>query len=164
MKILQEIHQKEVWEYWTQEECWPRDVRNFRKDIADNLPNDLKWYLAEIEKEDLGKIFIISSDDWASLTANFRISEVSDSIEKGVFNKKVQVILQIENVGKRGSQCINSKLVLVASTIGGNFTIIEGNKRAVALFRLNELVGKHVFLGISNEIRGFLWARYTKGV
>jgi len=37
------------------------------------LPKDIQWYLAEVEAEDLEKIFIISSDDWKTITPKFKL-------------------------------------------------------------------------------------------
>jgi len=57
---------------------------------------------------------------------------------------------------------LDRKLILVSPSHTGNFTIIEGNKRAVALLSMNKLVGNQIYLGISKQILRYLWARYSK--
>lgn len=85
-----------------------------------------------------------------------------DSINKGIIDEKVNDILAKKRIYQSDIGGLDRRLILVAPSIEGNFTIIEGNKRAVALLIIGKLVGNQIYLGISNEIRNYIWARHSK--
>jgi hypothetical protein len=161
MKPLRGCSQYEIIDHWRTTEHY-RTIF-FRCDIIEKLPNDLKWFEVEIESNDIEKMYIISSDDWRILTSSFRVIDVVNSISKGKIDEKfVPNILEKKIKYEENINSIDRKLILVSPTIHGNFTIIEGNKRAVALHSINKLVGNTVYLGISNDVRSFVWARYAE--
>src|SRR5258708_1799060 len=81
MKELQEVLQSDVWQHWKKVEKCSDD--NFRTDIRNPLPNDLTWYLAEIEEKDLNQLFIISSSDWTDISGRtFRVLNVVNNLNQ----------------------------------------------------------------------------------
>ncbi len=88
----------------------------------------MQWFLAEIEKEDLEKIYIISSDDWLEFTPTFKIHDAVNSLGK-VDEPHVENILKKKKMFEKGIDLLDRKFLLVSPSIIGNFTIIEGNKR-----------------------------------
>lgn len=51
MRIIKEVKQSEVWNHWKTVEGFSED--NFRSDIKDPLPSDMKWYSAILEETEL---------------------------------------------------------------------------------------------------------------
>jgi len=162
MKLIKEVKQEEVWNHWKRVERIHETTIWWRSDIRHPLPRNLKWYLAEIEEKDIEKIFVISSDDWKTLTATFTLSEATEVFNKGIADEKVGNILAKKKIYQNNLDGLDRRFILVAPSINGSFTIIEGNKRAVALLSMNKLVGNQIYLGISREIRNYHWARYSK--
>lgn len=117
--------------------------------------------MAEIEEEDIEKIFIISSDDWRSITKTFRLLDTVKSLNSAKNDDKVKNILAKKEIYQRDINGLDRKFILVSPSVNGNFTIIEGNKRAVALLSMNKLVGNQIYLGISSKIKNYWWARYS---
>ena len=156
MKIIKEIKQDEVWKHWKNVEGWVDD--NFRSDIRDKLPDNLQWYISILETFDIGKTFIISSNDWRDndrlcipdfklLTAmsNYQVS-LNTTSKYGDIRKKELVL-------KNNLMGIDTKLFLIAPMQTGPFTIIEGNRRAIALGNLGKLNKLEIFLGVSSQIK-----------
>lgn len=71
-------------------------------------------------------------------------------------NREIEIPLYEENIDS-----IDRKIILVSPNIEGNFTILEGNKRAVALQSINRLTGNIAYLGISDWIKEYGWANYA---
>ena len=173
MKLIKEVTQEQVWEHWKNVEKLTGD--KFRWDIRKDLVEhyDMRWFLAETEKEDLENMFIISSDDWRVITKTFRLLETVKEFQLDVNEKRIEDI-PVERLKKvcdiqakkliyeENINGLDRKLILVSPSHTGNFTIIEGNKRAVALLSMNKLVGNQIYLGISKQILRYLWARYSK--
>ncbi|PIY75091.1 MAG: hypothetical protein COY85_01290 [Candidatus Portnoybacteria bacterium CG_4_10_14_0_8_um_filter_40_50] len=159
MRLLKECKQDEVWNHWKKVEGFSDD--NFRRDIRSYLPSDIKWYLAKIEEQDLQKLYIISSDDWRKLTETFKLVDVANAINNDICDEKVRDIKEKEKLYQNNINSLDKKFILVAPAIEGNFTVLEGNKRAIALQTLNKLEGNHIYLGISNGINNYVWARYS---
>lgn len=162
MKPIKGCLQDEVWNHWKKVEKIHDGVVDWRWDIRSPLPNNLQWFLTEIEEKDLPKIYIISSDDWKTLTQSFRFLEVVDALEKNVNDEKIIDIKAKRAIYQRDINGLDRKLVLVCPTTEGNFTIIEGNKRAVALQSIGKLVGTQIYLGVSSQIQNYKWARYSQ--
>jgi hypothetical protein len=162
MKLNKEVPVQEVWDDWMRGEGM-RDP-HFRSDIREPLPADAKWYSAELERQDIRQLFIISSDDWTEISAGtFLVERVLQSVNAGNFQKadSARISKKItDKIGylKSGGPC-NSHLILVSSNSSGPFTLIEGNHRAVAHFERGTLVGLKVYLGVSLRIRKYPWAR-----
>ncbi len=76
-------------------------------------------------------------------------------------DEKVRDIKEKKRIYQNNIDALDKKFVFVSPSIEGNFTIIEGNKRAVALQCLGKLVSNEIYLGISNDIRKYVWGRYS---
>lgn len=163
MKIIKEINQDEILNHWKRVENFSNN--DFRSDIRDPLPNDLQWYVASIETLDIGKIFIISSDDWRGdhlCVPNFKLLTAISNYKVSLNNtEKYDNIRKKEIIFKNDLNGIDTKLIFVAPSKNGPFTIIEGNKRAIALGCLGGLTSLEIFLGVSSEIKKYCWARYS---
>jgi hypothetical protein len=163
MKIIQKIEQNKVWDHWKKVEKFSDD--NFRSDIRNPLPSDLMWFQAKIEDIDLEKIYIISSDDWKLdklCEPDFRLISAIISYQVSTHNvAKYGDIRRKEFILKNNLNIIDTKLIIVAPCKAGPFTIIEGNKRAVALGSIGKIVDIEIFLGISSGITDYCWARYS---
>jgi hypothetical protein len=59
---------------------------------------------------------------------------------------------------------LDSRLIIVSPSLKGNFTLIDGNKRAVALYRIGRLVGNRAYLGISPDVVNYRWASRARMV
>jgi hypothetical protein len=161
MKPIKGVLQNEVWVHWKKVENIPDNETNWRSDIRDPLPANLKWFLAEIDNGDIPKIHIISSDDWKHLTPTFKLIDAVDGLNKNPYDDIVRNILEKKRIYQNDIDGLDRKFILVSSSIKGNFTIIEGNKRAVALQSMKKLAGNQIYLGISSKIRNYWWARYS---
>lgn len=162
MRIIRECSQKEVLDHWRA--LYNYKTVFFRCDILEKLPNDLKWFEVEIQPDDLEKIFIISSGDWAEagITVTFKVVEVVDYLKKGVSDDRIMPsILEKKRTYEDDINAIDRKFILVSPTLEGNYTILDGNKRAVALQSIDKLVGNVVYLGVSESIRKYVLAHYA---
>ncbi len=163
MIIIKDVEQEEVLDHWVKVEKLT-DISS-RKDIVDPLRTieDLRWSLAKIEEPDVGNIFIISSDDWKQdglCKEDFKLMTAAQNVDSNSGGKHSN-ILEKQNIFESGSNILDTKLFLVADNIKGRFTLIEGNKRSVALYRLNKIVGLEVYIAISKAIREYVWARHS---
>lgn len=162
MRIIRECPQEEVLNHW-------RTLYNyrtvfFRCDILEKLPNDLQWYEVKIEEEDLDNLYIISSGDWAvaGITITFKVVEVVDFLKRGISDDRIMPnILAKKRKYEDNINAIDKKFILVSPTLEGNYTILDGNKRAVALQSIDRLVGNVVYLGVSENIRKYALAGYA---
>lgn len=163
MKIIKNVSQDDVWNYWKTVEGFTTD--DFRLDIRKPLPDDLDWVLAIVEKEDVDSFFIISSDDWKQeklCNPDFKlITAITNYSNTPSSNGKYGDIRTKELLLSSDQNALDTKLILVSPSKRGPFTIIEGNKRAIALGKLRKIVGLEVFCGISPSIKDYLWARYS---
>lgn len=163
MKIVKKVNQDEVWNHWKIVEGFTTD--DFRSDIRNPLPNDLDWVLAIVQKEDIDSLFIISSDDWKQerlCEPDFKLTTaIANYSNTRSSNGKYNDIRTKELLLSSDQKTLDTKLILVSPNKEGPFTIIEGNKRAIALGKLQKIVGLEFFFGISPAIKDYLWARYS---
>ena len=163
MRIIKDVKQDEVWNHWKTVEGFTSD--DFRSDIRNPLPTDFNWFLAILEKEDINSLFIISSDDWKQervCDPDFKLTTaIKNYSNTPSSNGKYGDIRTKEAVLSSNSNVLDTKLILVSESKVGPFTIIEGNKRAVALGRLNKIEGLEIYLGVSSEVKDYFWSRYT---
>lgn len=164
MKIIKQVQQGEVWYHWRSVEGFTDD--NFRSDIRDPLPDDLIWYLSYLELPDIHKVYIISSDDWRTdklCVSDFKLITAISNYQLSSINiGKYGDIKQKEVTLKNSLDNIDTKLIFVAANKEGPYTIIEGNRRAIALGSIGKLKMLEIYLGISSRINNYLWARYSK--
>lgn len=176
MKIVGSVAQDEVWDHWFRTENYARHesltgeslrqaIENWRSDIKQPLPSDIRWHEAVLEQTDVSRLFIISSDDWSDISRRtFLVSSVAESLNETFSNEDS---LRISSDIKRklcfleSGGTLDTKLILVSDKVVGPFTIIEGNRRAVALRCLNRLAGTRIYLGISRGITDYGWSRYA---
>lgn len=163
MRIIANTSQSEVLAHWQKVERLA-DMAP-RSDILNPLPNDLMWYLAEIEYNDLDRLHVISSRDWSDISnGTFQVMHVVLNLNALPKNKDSQRIGN--NIRKKlrflksGGQ-LDTRLIAVANGTAADcpITLIEGNRRAVALAVRQQLSGQHIFLGISPQIIDYLWAK-----
>jgi len=126
---------------------------------------DLEWSLVELEGADLDKLYIISSDDWrvdGLCIPDFKLVTAISSYQKSTRSDgKFADIKAKEDIFVTNPSALDTKFIFVATKQGGPFTLIEGNKRSVALGNLEKLVGLEVFLGTSPAIKNYVWSRYA---
>ena len=163
MRIVKDVKQDEVWNHWKTVEGFTTD--DFRSDIRNPLPADLSWFLAKLEEEDISSLFIIPSDDWKQervCDPNFKLTTaIKNYSNTPSSNGKYGDIRAKETVLSSNSNMLDTKLILVSESKVGPFTILEGNKRAIALGQLGKMIGLEIFCGISPRIKDYVWARYS---
>lgn len=165
MRLLTTINRDRVIKYWGDNEG---QLLQYRGEIINKLPGDICWYLAKIEESDINKICVISSDDWAAITFKTfllknvdRFTTACDAYTTSISRDIERNLAFLYSRDKKMSPK-RKKLILVGETIvNGPFVIIEGNRRAAALFIAKFLVGRIICLGISKKIKEYHWARYT---
>lgn len=168
MKVIRECPQEEVLDHWIR--LYNYRTIFFRCDILENLTNDLHWSEVEIEKEDIDKLFIISSDDWgpgdAGITTIFKVVEIVENLKKGIRDDRIMPkILEYKKRYEEDIDSIDRKFILISPKLEGNYTILDGNKRTVALQSIDRLVGNVVYLGVSENVergRGLNLTRYAR--
>ena len=164
MKIIKSVTQGEVFGHWERVE---KDVFYQRGELISPLVSygNVHWSLVEVEEKDTDLLFIISSDDWCRdglCNPNFKLTTAVSNYKRLPHpSGKLKNIYEKEVVLERDLNALDTKLVLVSINTDGPFTIIEGNKRAVALGKLDRLVGLEVYLGISPNIKNYVWARHA---
>lgn len=163
MKIIKTVTQGEVFSHWELIEkisIWQRS------DIAFPLVAyaDLTWSLGEIEITDINKINICSSDDWITeglCVPDFKLITAIKNYKKSNFSSgKYANIKAKEDIFAQDRNGLDTRFILVADNTLGPYTLIEGCKRCIALGKLDKLAGNKVYLGISNCIKNFIWARH----
>ncbi len=171
MRIVRSVTQDEVWDHWFRTEnygCYKpltgeslkQEIENWRSDIKSPLPSDTRWHEAVIEQADVSRLFIISSDDWADISGyTFLVSFVAENLNAAFSNKGSDIKKKLSFLESGGA--LDTRLILVSDKVSGPFTVIEGNRRAVALLCLNKLVETRIYLGISRGITDYVWSRYA---
>lgn len=176
LRIVRSVTQDKVWDHWFRIENYgcskslmgeslKRGIEDWRSDIKSPLPSDIRWHEAVIEQADVSHLFIISSDDWADISRRtFLLRSVAENLNDAFSNKdslRISSDVQKKLSFLESGGTLDTKLVLVSDKVSGPFTVIEGNRRAVALLCLNKLVGTRIYLGISRGIRDYVWSRYA---
>ncbi len=175
MKLLDRVAQFDVWDHWFRIENLNRynsltgqtlksKIQNWRSDIKSPLPHDICWHEADIQQGDINRLYIISSDDWSDISQqSFLVRSISENLDSNfTINDSIRLSKDINrkiSFLKSGST-FDTRFIAVSDSDSGPFTLIEGNRRAVALYSLKRLVGITIYLGISEQIRNFPWARY----
>ena len=164
MKVINQVNQSEVFNHWEKVE---KISIAQRADII--LPlvayADLEWSLVRLEGVDLDKLYIISSDDWRDdglCVPDFKLTTAINNYQGSTKSQgKFADIAAKEQVFASNSNALDTKFVLVSIDQNGPFTLIEGNKRSVALGNLGKLTGLEMFLGTSPAIKNYVWSRYS---
>lgn len=164
MKVIKQVNQSEVFNHWERVE---KISISQRADIVFPLVayQDLRWSLVRIEDSDLDKIYIISSDDWRTdglCVPDFKLMTAAEKYSiSSKQSGKYANIQEKENILTSDLTGLDTRFILVADNKTGPYTIIEGNRRAVALYSLNKLVGRDIYLGISPAIKNYIWSRHN---
>lgn len=141
---------------------------NFRSDLRDPLPADTKWYLAEVEAADIDSLYIISSTgQWTDISGGtFLVKEVAERLNlpsDHPYTIRIgdDIRRKLDYLNQGGP--LDTRLIVVteSSDFSGRFTLIEGNKRAVAFLLRDQLVGCHFYVGVSHSMTEYHWARST---
>lgn len=168
LKLLHKVSQEVVWKHWMQTELTIDP--NFRSDIRNPLPASIQWYLAEVESEDVDSMFTISSPGyWGDISGGtFRIKDVAErlNVPSAVPTTKLvgdDIRRKLDFLNNGGT--LDTRLIAVTESaeLSGKFTLIEGNRRAVAILIRNELVGCHIYVGVSPSMTEYHWARKAYG-
>lgn len=165
MKLIRRVSQSEVFSHWEKVE---KISIGQRIDIVFPLVaySDIEWSLAKLEEIDIDRIYIISSDDWKSedlCLPDFKFTTALKNYrEQTIQTGKYADIRAKEEVYSSNPSVLNTKLIFVSADFMGPYTIIEGNKRAIALGNLRRLNNLEVYIGISKAIGGYVWSRYAK--
>lgn len=161
MRTLRECSSKAVLNHWEQVDSSKScpHATLWRKRIWAPLPTNIRWYEAEIEKKDLERVFIISSDEWSCFSRSFRLTDVAREISKHPDSNIARTIFDLIERFRKGSDNFDKKLTIVSPSLNGDFTVIDGNKRLIALHSVDALAGSTVYLGISTMITNYPWAK-----
>lgn len=161
MRLIEIVNDAEVYNSWSKGEKHGLITipGHHRAAIINPLRFDLKgtWYKGIIEEADVDKLYIISSCDWIEdglCTPDFKLTTARANLPN--LNKELEkigsiyyFIREIENIEKR--------LFLVSKGTSGPYTIIEGNKRSVALLFSKMLIGLEVYVYIYPE-NNYQWS------
>ena len=152
MKIVSVTGEDAMLAHWRDCEGIPPE-RPVRPDILhDGFPRDARWYRAEIEHEDIAKIFMISVCDLGPISRDtWLLSTAARNYADGFTDD--DHTLRIQKLLARPS--FDPRVIVVAHDLDGPYTIIDGNHRAIILLTRNQLVGQECFLGIHPRIRKF---------
>jgi hypothetical protein len=167
MVPIRQAAESEVWEHWRRVEN--HRTPDFRSDIRQKLPETLTWYLSRVEPQDVARLFIISSDDWTDVSAGtFRITSVVSRVESQSSNqdtRRITADIQEKRAHLDSGGHLDARLISITDSpsLFGPFTLIEGNRRAVAFQLRGSLVGSDMFVGVSSKVVHCVWARHTYG-
>lgn len=164
MKIIKNVSQSEVFNHWEKVE---KISITQRADIIFPLVAyaDLEWNLVSLENDDLNNLYIISSDDWKTdgiCVPDFKLLTAVNNYQKSIKQDGKFADIKIkEDLFTSSPGLLDSKFILVAADKNGPFTLIEGNKRSVALGSLRKLTNLEVYVGTSPAIKNYVWSRYA---
>ncbi len=133
-------------------------LRALRFNMLETLPTGITWYSATYDTADIGRTFIVPSNDWGPISRNtYQPSAIIPNLSiNDVHADKINSI-------RASLSSIDRRIILVASDINSILTIIEGNHRAIAILAdaLNRgapdpIIGD-VFVGISPNMRQYMF-------
>lgn len=103
-----------------------------RQQIIQNMPEIKKAQWVAIEDIDLPKLNLVSSNEWRDATGGrYRLIDTGETLQAGGnVDRKAQAISD-----KLGDALTNEILILIAMDESGPYSIIDGNHRAIALYR-----------------------------
>ena len=134
------------------------EFRGYKKneELFKTFPNNMVWYEAIIEKNEIFKIKYIKSPYWMKLSNNTRLAE------EAIINIRNKRYITTEEIDmyKNGSFLLKNKydfppLILVSSAVDNYMVLLEGHMR-LTLYCMNYEQIKtelEVVIGISNNIK-----------
>lgn len=162
MKILSPVASNDILSRWA---SGGFDDARFRDEVLRTLPSDAIWSTAELEAEDISRLFCLSRPEWVDLTqSTFRFSRALQNLETPSANPHTLRIQ--DDVGRmlrwiREFDARGLRLFAVTDTLetAAPITIIDGMSGALALARLNRLAGTPIFLAVTPQARSWRWSR-----
>lgn len=129
-----------------------------RKPMLDPLPPDTVWHIASFDKEDIQRTYVVPSNDWGTVSSNtYHPLKIMENLHLDDGHAK-----KINSIKATLSQnSIDTRLILVASSIDYILTLIEGNHRGVAIFmdaferEIQNPIIDEVFVGISPTMKDY---------
>jgi hypothetical protein len=123
--------------------------------VFDEFPTDIKWYQAEITKDEIKKIKYMNHDYWTELSDNSRLARIAAEnikVGKTVFNVPNNNFLEAAEALKRGVKF--PEMILVSKDKKSDPVILEGHLRLTAMALVPESVPDNmtVIIGFSNNI------------
>ena len=117
----------------------------------------IEWYSASFEREDIKRTYLVS-DEW-NIISNYthRPLEVMKNLH--LDDDRAEKINAIKS--SLSQKTIDRRLILVGTDIDSLLTILEGNHRAVAIFKdaldrnLQNLITDEVFVGFSSHMKDY---------
>lgn len=157
MQLLRQCDVSEVRERWLQ--ASPDDERHINSLIDPavrmDFPSQAIWYLALIESNDIENIFLISIDDFALASSNsWRLAQTAEHLQKEKLDDKHASKVRNLAQARLDKFCP----VLVATTLSGPFTIIDGNHRAIVRQQQNQIPGTECCLALHPDFARYAFA------
>lgn len=129
-----------------------RSLKMHHLSLVDCLPKDVSWYLAslEITINEFDKLKTLPVECFEGMTNNtYFVSDAAKELQKKTdLDFRINSIKKAIQSGSKGVQWIG--ITLLAASIDGPFTIIEGNGRLISLYQLLFLENDQPFL--NNEV------------
>lgn len=134
-------------------------LRAVRGTMIYPLPPDTEWFEMNFTKKDLERTFIVPSPDWLPLTnQTYHIIEALKNIDSELDHAS-----KIRSIKSSNEGSIGKNIIIVASSLESLFTVIEGNHHSIAFSskamannRIEDIF-KKVFIGISSQMKGYIW-------
>lgn len=134
--------------------------------IIDSLPPNIIWHEVIIESGDIDKMYILPTVDWFMDTGKtFRVKDtISNLAPNRGYNLSPTLRGNVSHYQKIKDMSVSgntdySDIVIVSSGFTDNlYTIIDGTHRSTFLYKNNRLVGTRAFLGIANDLSGYMWS------
>jgi hypothetical protein len=112
------------------------DYRGYKQNskIFENFPDDLKWFKAEISREELGNLQYVDYSYWNELTDHtHKVKDAVKNIQKGkiVFEVSNDRFLEVAEQIRQGDTDFEP-MILWGKDENSPLTILEGHLRATA--------------------------------
>lgn len=128
---------------------------HYNRDVWGRLPEDVCWFHARMEPQDIALLYVIGSEDWLKEFGSYRLLDIAGS-EENIGGYHREHIHEIRR--NTGSAKTSAPLIVVAGDAAGPFVLLDGNHRAVALQLCGLLAGQECFLGLHQALaEDFVW-------
>jgi hypothetical protein len=155
MKILIEVPEQSVYDYWALHDKRDNDSR-LRPDITGsnlNYPQGITWYSAEIDDSDIEKLYVISTGDFKIISGGtWLVLQCALNYPRGIGEQHHLDRINRLLVKPGG---FDPRIITVSNSADGPLTIIEGNHRAMIMQNRNILIGQYCFLGLHKDMRNY---------
>jgi hypothetical protein len=122
------------------------------------LPAGITWYSATYDTSDIGRTFIVPSNNWGPISQNtYQPYAIMQNL-----NTSDPIAVKIRDI-RSSLSSVDRRLILVTSDINSVLTIIEGNHRAIAILAdaldrgAQDPIIREVFVGVSPDMRQYMW-------